>query len=166
MNKNTTRLIVLAVLTLAVLNMLLIGMVWTKKSPDRSRGPRPIEEVNEFIIRELDFNAEQAQAFRELANDHHRIQRGNNEAFRQAKRDINQILIRKGSVDIDSASVKLAEITARKEKEFYQFMEKVLEICNEDQKRRLGRVFLEATGPPEHARMPFNEQVKPPPPPR
>lgn len=167
MKKSTARIIVVAVSILVVLNVLLIAVLWSKQGrPEKKRG-RPIEEINAFIIEELELDEQQAQVFTELSLRHHQIQRQNMESFRKTKSELNARLINGGEDEMDSLITAIATITESKEKELYRFFKEVLIICNDDQKKRLQSVFVEATGRPPYGRMPFNQKgSKDPRPPR
>lgn len=157
MKKTTARLIVITVSVLIVLNTVLIGLLWAKKGPAKQVDRRPLEEVNAFIIRELQLNEEQASAFIEISKEHRQAQAQNQEEFRRRKFDLNTRMMEGEVIDFDSAAAKLAEVTLNKEREFYRFFSETMAICNDEQKRQLQRVFFEATGPPEHGKTPFRK---------
>ena len=142
-----------------LINTVMIGLLWNKKD-SRNKRQRSRNEVNEFVIRELGFDDQQAKIFNELAQKHYRVQRQNQKEFRQRKLKINERLMNGETFDIDSAADVLAEVTSVKEREFYRFFNSVLEICDEEQKQRLQKVFFEAAGPPDYANMPFQNSSK------
>lgn len=157
MKKSTARLIVIAVSVLIMLNVVLIGLLWTKKGQAKNELRRPIEEVNAFIIRELDLTKDQAKDFIEISKRHRQAQSKNQEEFRRRKFDLNTRMMEGEVINFDSASAKLAEVTLNKEREFYRFFTETMAICDDEQKRKLQRVFFEATGPPEHGQPRFRK---------
>lgn len=149
MKKTTARLIIIAVSTLIIVNLVLIVLIWSKKEDERvARPKRTIEEVNDFMVKELELNASQATAFLEISKRHRVIQERNQEEFRRRKMELNSQMIRGKSLDFDSASARLAEVMISKEREFFRFFAEALTICDEEQKKKLQQVFTEAIGPP------------------
>lgn len=145
MNKSTAKLIVVIVITLSVINVSLIALIWSRTNGSAVGKPNDIHQINSFVIEELDFNEEDAKAFKTLAEIHHQNQKENQKKYRLLKRSINSQLLSDDSIDIDSLSMELAELSVLKEKEFYRFMQEVMKICDDDQKAKLTDVFLKAT---------------------
>ncbi len=166
MTKTTAQIIIASVIVLVIINATLIALMWGER---KSKGPPeriPIEEINAFIIKEIGFDQKQAEKFIEFSNKHHRIQRENQGQFKKIKDQINQLLLEGDDVKMDSLINELADVSVRRESELYRFFKDVIVICNEEQKRKLQKVFFEATGPPEYARVPFENGPRGPRPPR
>ena len=124
---------------------------YTRKSPDA---------INEFVIKELDFNNNQAEQFRPLSKEHRSKQVALQEDFRYIKRQMNRNLLDSNEVETDSLISLLGEITVNREKALLSFFSEVLKFCTDDQKGRLQQVFLEATRPPDHAKIPMSVEKK------
>ncbi len=148
-------MIVASVVVLSIINVVLIGLMWGERKSNRPFERRPVEEINAFIIREIGFDDQQAKAFKELSVKHHRIQLQNQGEFQRIKDEINKLMLTGEDAKMDSLIARFADVCVQKESELYRFFKEVLIICNGDQKRRLQKVFFEATGPPQYARVPF-----------
>ncbi|MEP1094700.1 MAG: hypothetical protein ABJG78_06290 [Cyclobacteriaceae bacterium] len=160
MKKSTAQIIVIAVIALIILNVTLIGLMWGNKKEHNPKERRPIEEINDFIIKEIGFNKQQAEAFVLLSQKHHQAQRANQNEFKRIKDQLNSLMLKGEQSEVDSLISQFAEVATTRETELFRFFREVLLICDDEQKQRLQHVFFQATGPPEYAKMPFDEKPK------
>ncbi len=166
MNKNTARLIVLAVIAMLILNGVLITMLWTNQSPTQKPQRPRISEINDFIISELKFDDETAAKFRLVSNDHHEKQVELQMKYRDIKRRLNRAMFDQDEEKINVLLNNLTAIVKTKELELFRFFNEIKKITNEEQQREFGRIFREATGPPDYERNPMDGETNRQPPPR
>ncbi|WP_462248050.1 hypothetical protein [Ekhidna sp.] len=163
MKKSAARLIVFAVVVMIALNGILIWTLWDDKSTNNRKERPPVSELNEFIIREMGFNDEEASTFRKFASRHHENQMQIQANYRDIKRRLNAAMIDQDNEQVDLLIEELSKSLVKKEQEFFRFFSDVMSIIDESDRKKFGKIFREATGAPPHARMPLNPNRLPPP---
>lgn len=156
MKKATARLIVIAVIAMIILNGILIAMLWTKQDPSMRQMRPPISEVNDFIIEEMGFDEATATKFRNIADQHYQNQLEHQTRYREIKRQLNHAMISQNREETELLLNELADAVKDKELELFRFFSDIKSITNEQQ-REFGRIFREATGPPEYERVPMGQ---------
>ncbi len=156
MKKSTARLIIIAVIVTILLNVILISMSFIKTSPQSRRTPPPIEQINEFIISEMEYDSDQARRFKSVASQHHENQRQHQARYREIKRRLNRAMLNQNKKEVDKLMNDLTKVVKDKEMELYKFFSEIQEISSPEQMRRFGRIFREATGAPEYERNPMD----------
>lgn len=157
MKKATARLIVIAVIAMIILNGILIAMLWTKQDKSMRQMRPPISEVNDFIIEEMGFDQANATKFRNIADQHYQNQLEHQTRYREIKRQLNHAMISQNREEVELLLNELADAVKDKELELFRFFSDIKSITNEQQEREFGRIFREATGPPEYERVPMGQ---------
>ncbi len=163
MKKSTARLIVFAVVVMIALNGILIWTLLDDKSKSSQKERPPISELNDFIISEMGFDEEDAITFRKFARRHHENQMQIQANYRDIKRRLNAAMIDQDNEEVDFLIEELSKSVIKKEQELFRFFSDVMGIIDESDRMKFGRIFREATGAPQHARMPMNPNRLPPP---
>lgn len=166
MKKTTARLIVLAVVVMIFLNGTLVLLLWTDKpSPTRLERPQ-VDEINEFIIREMGFDESTANKFIVISREHHQNQIGFQIRYREIKRKLNNATIAQDKDEAQRLMEDLTAVVKAKEEELYRFFSEVMKITTRKQQEEFGRIFRQATGAPEYGRIPLGGEPNHPPRPK
>ncbi len=166
MKKSFVRLIVFAVIIMIILNGILISLWWSSQN-QRKRQDRPsVSKINEFIINEMEFDENSADKFQLFSEQHHHNQIGLQRRYNELKQRLNEAMFDQNKKEAEAIVNELGQVVIDKELELYRFFSEVMSISNEDQKRKFGRIFREATGAPEYGRIPMGNDPNRPPPPK
>jgi len=125
--------------------------------PDRN-GPRNNPE--QFIVKELNFNADQMQEFKGLGKNHRERMMELDQEHKQLKDKLfNKISENNvNALEIDSISSLIGENIKNKDLEVFNHFRAIQEICNDNQKEKFKRIVMDALhkgapprrgGPPE-----------------
>ncbi|MEO9871098.1 hypothetical protein [Ekhidna sp.] len=163
----TARLIVIAVIIMVLLNGGLLILLWNSQAAPNKRELPSIEEINNFIIVEMGYDNQTADAFIKIAETHRSNQHKFQGKYRELKRELNMSMLEQDDERVNIILDDLAAIVKKKELELYRFFSEVMKISSPEQQRSFGRIFREATGAPEYERIPMDrDNTRPPHPPK
>lgn len=111
-----------------------------------------LSEVNGFIADRMEFDENQRKLFLEVAENHHNRHVNLLKEYQNKKRQLNELMIEGDKVEVNQLIKELSSIVEQKESELFLFFQKVFEFSTEEQKRRFGKIFAEATRQPEYAK--------------
>ena len=161
MKKHTARLIIIAATATIVVNGILISMLWSKNASTPARPPA-LEEINSFIIEEISYDQAQAEQFREISQRHHENQFELQMNYRNIKLRLNRAMVAQEDSVANALIEQLSRVVQEKEKELFRFFSEVRKVNTEEQQKRFGKIFREATGAPEYERNPMDRQSRGP----
>ncbi len=139
MKKNL--LLGLLLLFLVVMNGILLFMLF-QQGPDR----RPPGPPGDFIVKELGFDVNQMEQFRELSDGHMRAMRSIDEQTRRVKDNLfdgigNQQFTEEQA---DSITSIIAQLSKEKELNVFNHFKAVGKICTPQQKAKLDMIISQA----------------------
>lgn len=135
-------IVVLVALNLGSLGFLWWGYLYRPQPPQRDRGKADSEE---FFVRELGLNEEQARMVHDLREHHFRKTDSLRFEISSLNRELMEELFDPSSesVRVQALSTALGEKHAEFERDVYEHWQKVKEICGPYQEERLKRMVLE-----------------------
>lgn len=123
-----------------------------------------------FLVKELGFDATQQAQFKVLGERHHLRMQGLTEAIRSLKDDMFKGLSDASLMDvnIDSIADLIGEKEAAKDLEIFRHFKQVQEFCNDEQKEKFSKIIKDALrrgggnqGPPRGERPDGNRPPRP-----
>jgi hypothetical protein len=145
MNKNSILYVLLAFLIIA--NGFFLYDYLGK--PDRD-GPRNNPE--QFIVKELNFNADQMQEFKGLGKNHRERMMRLDQEQKQLKDQLFSKVSEKNinPLEIERISSLIGENNKNKDLEVFNHFRAIQEICNDPQKQKFQKIVMDALykGPP------------------
>ena len=160
-----SKLLPIFLFLLILLNGVLIFMLVKKPHENQRNQPN-----NNFLTEHLQFSDAQKEAFNALDTEHKNVMMGMEETIKEEK-DILFTSFNNDDFNIDSLTVKIGLLEAKKDVEVFSFFKKVRKLCTEEQVKKFDKILKEAIRggerrPPNEGRMPppGNEDMPPPPP--
>ncbi|MFD2727279.1 Spy/CpxP family protein refolding chaperone [Hyunsoonleella rubra] len=113
-----------------------------------------------FLMKELDFDEGQKEAFRALTREHRQKMRGISDDIRELKDLFFSGLSDEAvSINRDSVASLIGDLEARKDMETYLHFKQVQELCDDNQKAKFSKIIKDALhkgamrqGPPRNGR--------------
>lgn len=159
-----SKILPIILLLLVILNGFLIFML-IKKPHQKAQHP---QERN-FLINELRFSENQKNTFIELDSNHRSKMEGFDHQIKKNK-DYLFNAFSDATINIDSMSLVIGKLEAKKEVEVFGFFKKVREICTKKQQLKFDKIIAKAIKgigniPPKGAgnHPPRNGEMRPPP---
>jgi protein CpxP len=162
-NKILTGLVIL----LLIANITTILMFWMGM---RKHHPRPHQQAQEYIIKELAFNDAQQKQYKEMVNEHRRQSGSLNEEIRNYKDSFFNMLALDNMNDSskNNKASRIASLNQQLDILTFEHFKKVRTICNPDQQRKFDKIIKDVLrmmagpappdkrtqGPPPDDRMP------------
>ncbi len=139
-------LYILLILLLAV-NTVLLALIIKDVNNDEKKGPpKP-----HFLSKELQFTEKQEREFKRLDSEHRNRMMAIDDELGKLRNQLFNSLS-DSSVSKESLSVKIGELTSKRDVELFGFFKQVREICDSDQKIKFDQIIEKAIqrgpGPP------------------
>lgn len=141
MNTRTNKFLVGLVLMLIVANILSIALFWMKDSKPQTMQQPKIPA--EFLIKELQLNAQQQQQFEVLKREHQDASGTLRKEIKDAKEELFDLLKTGGAADTvkQSAVRKISLLTEKLDLVTFNHFEKVRAICSSSQQKRFDKII-------------------------
>ncbi len=133
--------------------------------PDRD-GPRNNPE--QFIVKELNFNSDQMQEFKEIGKNHRERMMRLDQEKKQLKDQLFSKISEKNvnPLEIERISSLIGENNKNKDLEVFNHFRAIQEICNDPQKQKFKKIVMDAlhkNSPPRNGGGPRNHNQGPAP---
>lgn len=139
------KVLTILVAVLILLNIGTLGYIWYSRSR-ADHGPRDGRGPGGLVIKELQFDAKQQEAFERLRNEHHEAMKKIGEENRQLHDELFRSLGRgsDASTYADSLIHRIAMLRIENEQITYRHLAQVRQLCTPQQQQRFDAMIAEA----------------------
>lgn len=160
-----SKLLPIFLFLLIILNGVLIFMLVKKPHENLRNNPS-----NNFLTEQLQFSEDQKEAFQVLDEEHRNLMIHFEETIKDQK-DILFSSFNNEDFNVDSLTVKIGLLEAKKDAQVFSFFKKVRRLCTVEQAKKFDKIIKQAIRggerrPPNDGRMPPPRNEGMPPPPR
>ena len=134
---------------LLIMNGFFLVTYFRDSKPPHHKGP---EGPNTFLAKELNFEGEQLEQFKDLEHEHVRTMKAISEDIRDYKRALfDNITNNNANAElIDSISQAIGKLESQKDLEVYEHLRAIYAICDKDQQANFDEIVKKSLhrGPP------------------
>lgn len=148
MNEKKLKYLTIGVFTLAVINIILVAMIFLGPKPPRKdksmmRDKMEDRHGGQFLFKELNANKEQKEAFRTLFKAHRKRKDSIEMIIRKNKALLAGLAINSENItlDKDSLILEIGKLFMQNEEEMYDHFTEMKTICEPDQLEKLEKIL-------------------------
>lgn len=176
MNNNSKRWLAIAIALLLIANVVTLILLWSHTKNDKGKDGQPQGQVFEYVVKELQLNHQQQDAYAQLRIEHQQGQRMISDSMRMVK-DAFFALLKDPNVSDSLVSVnarKAADMEMQLEQLTFKHFQKVRAICTPEQQQKFDKIIEDVLHrmarprggpPPPPGRDGHGPEGMPPPPP-
>jgi ribosomal protein S17E len=130
------RLLTIAVVFLLLLNVIVIGSLFTKKQE-----PVSAPELHKVLVQELNLDEAQQKKFFYLRDQHHEMIEDLDKKFKRTFDAYLELLKTESEITLDSLENQMGMLEKTKASITWQHFQHVKELCNDEQKKKFDELI-------------------------